>query len=377
MYLLHLWGGLLSSLVVFILCITGCLYAFKTQIADLYNRDKVFVTVSGSPISLEELESSMQSKGYHFTTVYLPKEKNRAWSLSYREESGVVKASNYDPYKRAFLGNSDQGLEKFFAVVLDMHRTLLLGDVGRQILGVGSLLFLSLMVTGFFIWLPKKLKYLKQSLTVKWKGKFQRVNYDFHKVIGFYSMIFLAFITITGLYVTYPWVKNALLMSLGAESITAVGTSESNAASDAFDSLMSDMLKRQDEKQDLATEKSASLADIVTSVKSLGDFPSAISIEFPGKENPRFMVKRTHSEHPLSFTVDDELSFDRTGQLQHQTLFKDLSVDKQFAALAKPLHTGEIMGLGSIIFYFFISLIGAMLPISGILIWWNRARKLK
>ena len=31
---LHLWLGLLSGIVVFIVCITGCLYAFKDEITD-------------------------------------------------------------------------------------------------------------------------------------------------------------------------------------------------------------------------------------------------------------------------------------------------------------------------------------------------------
>ena len=39
----HFWLGLLSSIVVFVVCFTGCLYAFKNQITEIYNRDKVFV----------------------------------------------------------------------------------------------------------------------------------------------------------------------------------------------------------------------------------------------------------------------------------------------------------------------------------------------
>lgn len=31
---LHLWLGLLSGIVVFIVCITGCMYAFKDEITD-------------------------------------------------------------------------------------------------------------------------------------------------------------------------------------------------------------------------------------------------------------------------------------------------------------------------------------------------------
>ena len=40
--LIHLWLGLLSSIVICIICLTGCLYAFKNQITDLYNYDIVW-----------------------------------------------------------------------------------------------------------------------------------------------------------------------------------------------------------------------------------------------------------------------------------------------------------------------------------------------
>lgn len=377
MYLLHLWTGLLSSIVVLVLCLSGCLYAFKNQITDVYNYDKVFVEKKGASVSLKDLENQLASKGLKLTTVHLPKEENRAWSLSYQNEQGAISASNYDPYQQKFLGSSDAGLEKFFQVVLDLHRTLLLGNVGRQILGVGCLIFLSLMVTGFVLWLPKRLKYLKQGLGIKWKAKFQRINYDFHKVIGFYTLIPLAFITLTGLYVTYPWVKNALLMSMGAESIESVGTATSNESGQAFAVLMADMLKRQGEKSSLKEEKQAELYSIVSKTEDLFLSKATLTIEFPNQENPRFMVRRSHNDHPLYFTIVDELSFDRKGTLQNQNLFSALPLDLQFAALVKPLHTGEIMGLPSVILYFIITLMGALMPISGIFIWWNRARKLK
>src|SRR5690606_4821591 len=40
----HLWLGLLSSVIVMVVCISGCLYAFKNQIEDFYNRRVLFVS---------------------------------------------------------------------------------------------------------------------------------------------------------------------------------------------------------------------------------------------------------------------------------------------------------------------------------------------
>ena len=124
-----------------------------------------------------------------------------------------------------------------------------MGNVGRQILGAGVLIFVFLLFSGFVLWLPKRIRNLKQSLTVKWNARFQRLNYDLHNTLGFYTFLLLFFIAITGLYVTYPWVKNILIVSLGGESISSINA-ENKGADDAFAGLLSDMIQKQNEKKE-------------------------------------------------------------------------------------------------------------------------------
>src|SRR5690606_15403600 len=81
-------------------------------------------------------------------------------------------------------------------------------------------------------------KQIKQAFTIKWKSKFYRVNYDLHNTIGFYSLIFLLFISITGIYITYPWIKNAVLISLGGQSISQQTQLPEDGVTDSFAALM-------------------------------------------------------------------------------------------------------------------------------------------
>lgn len=376
-YLVHLWFGLLSSVVVFVLCISGCLYAFKTQIIEAYNYDKVFITPSGTAQTPGELQQTLFSEGKELISLTIPESSSRSWNISYKDQSGAVSGSYYNPYSKKELGNGDQSLNRFFEIVLDLHRNLLLGNVGRQIGGISVLMFLVLMISGFFLWLPKKLKYLKQGLTVKLNARFQRINHDLHNVLGFYAMIFLMFIAITGIYVTYPWVKNALIVSLGGEPISQINTVSETEENDAFADLMADMMNRESEKTDLKNEQIASVQKIVDETNLHFPNHGTVSVEFPNDENPRFMVKKINSDNLLRALLPDELTFSKTGELKTKEIFLEKPLNKQFSSLAKPLHTGEIMGLPSIIFYFIISLIGAMLPITGIIIWLHRLKKLK
>jgi uncharacterized iron-regulated membrane protein len=237
-------------------------------------------------------------------------------------------------------------------------------------------MFCILLISGLILWLPKKLKFLKQGLTVMFKAKFQRVNYDLHNTLGFYTFLMLFFIAITGLYVTYPWVKNTLIISLGGSSIDQI-SKEKDSGDDPFGGLLEDMLQKQDEKKNLKDVTSASVDQIVKLADQHLPYTAVTSIELPNKENPRYVVIKTNRQNLLGMMFPDEVTFDKTGVFKTKELFSDKPLNKQFTALAKPLHTGEIMGLPSVILYFVVSLIGCSLPVTGFVIWWHRFRKMK
>lgn len=372
----HFWLGLLSSIVVFVVCFTGCLYAFKNQITEIYNRDKVFVekVSNAKKFSADDVQNQFLKNHKKITALTVSNDEGRSVSVSY-EENGVAQTTFFNQYTGEELGAVDTSLNVFFETVLDLHKNLLMGNVGRQILGAGVLIFVFLLFSGFVLWLPKRIRNLKQSLTVKWNARFQRLNYDLHNTLGFYTFLLLFFIAITGLYVTYPWVKNILIVSLGGESISSINA-ENKGADDAFAGLLSDMIQKQNEKKEEQKVK-ISLDEILKKADDVLPYQAVTTIELPNKENPRFVVSKINNTHFLGMMLPDEVTFDKNGELKTKDLFLDKPLNEQFTALVKPLHTGEIMGLPSIILYFIVCLIGCSLPVTGIVIWWHRLQKQK
>ncbi|WP_426480963.1 PepSY-associated TM helix domain-containing protein [Chryseobacterium sp. R2ACT005] len=376
MWIIHLWLGLLSSSIVFIMCLTGCLYAFKNQITDFSNRDKVYISPgSEKAMNLDLIQVELLKHSKELTSLMIPDDKGKSYVVGYRENN-LDKSTYYNQYTGEVLGQPNVDSGRFFEVVLDLHRNLMMGNVGRQIVGASVLMFCILLISGFILWLPKKLKFLKQGLTVMFKAKFQRVNYDLHNTLGFYTFLMLFFIAVTGLYVTYPWVKNTLIISLGGSSIDNI-SKEKDSGDDAFGGLLEDMLQKQDEKKKLKDATSASVDKILKLADRHLPYNAVTSIELPNKENPRYVVIKTNRENFLGMMFPDEVTFDKTGVFKTKELFSDKPLNKQFTSLAKPLHTGEIMGLPSIILYFIVSLIGCSLPVTGFMIWWHRFRKMK
>ncbi|MCJ0742190.1 PepSY-associated TM helix domain-containing protein [Pedobacter montanisoli] len=377
MGILHLWLGLLSGIVVMLVCFTGCIYAFKNQFFDLYNRDKVFVHAeTGTPkISLDQINNRLKTEEKVLRSVIIPESRKRSYIVAYSNVNNKqqVRTIYIHPYNGKELGTASHSFNTFFETVLELHRNLLLGDAGRQIVGAAVLMFVFLLFSGLVLWWPKKWKQLKQALTVKWKARFYRVNYDLHNTLGFYSTIFLLFIALTGLYVTYPWVKNSLIVSLGGQSIGNANGAASKADETAFNDILKDMLDRQNEIHTLKDVRPVSLDQIINLTQEKLPHEGTLSLQLPDDKNPRYVVQKNNSQNWLGALLPDEISFDKEGNFKTLHLFTQKPLNKQFTELAKPLHTGEIFGLKGIIFYFIVCLIGCSLPLTGFIIWYKKA----
>jgi uncharacterized iron-regulated membrane protein len=365
----HLWLGLLTSVILIITCISGCLYAFKNQIEDFSNRHTIYTVSTGtSQFPIDSLVAKFESRYGKMTRIVLPESgSDRAVQLSAGERGASITAC-YNANTGDFIGLKGNSTDGFFSFVLDLHRNLLLGEAGKMIVGVAVLGFLVLLLSGLVLWFPKKLKQIKKGLTVKLKAKFYRLNYDLHNVLGFYSTVLLLFIALTGLYVSFSWVKNAMIVGLGGESIviTADNSELKAKLADSFNSLLNAVATSK------PTEEAVSLETILEKTNQLYPEKGTTVISVANDELKIVSVLKYDRNNWLNFYVPNKAEFNQQGNLMKELRYANLPLHKQFMAVAKPLHTGEIMGLGSIIVYFIVSLIGASLPVTGFIIWWKK-----
>lgn len=375
MSVLHLWLGLLSSIIIFIVCLSGSIYAFKTQIENLIDSDIVYIQSEekNTKISVDTILNNFENQFGGATSITLFKETNKTVLVSsFRKENTGISAY-YNPYSGELLGTKNKKSIAFFDFILEVHRFLLAGDVGKFINGVAVLIFIFLLFSGFVIWLPKKINQLKKSLKIKFDAKFYRVNYDLHRVLGFYAILLLFFMSVTGLYVSFHWVKNAVIIGLGGDSIVI---SDSNIAlkeslSNSFDVLFDDLSAKENT---VITQKS-SLQSQIIKTDSILKYDGTKIIQLPTENSKNINITKMNNDNLWHFYVPDKIDFSIDGKVKKQDLFINLPLHEQFKLIAKPLHTGEIMGLPSIAIYFFISLIGCSLPITGFIIWWKKIRK--
>ena len=142
---LHLWLGLLSGIVVFIVCITGCLYAFKDEINDATQPWR-FVSPKPSPLLMPEeiLKVANNHTGKNTPTAITYGETTDAVFVDYMD----FKTTSYTVFINPYTGKvihsvcKEPGETDFFSFILKGHRTLWIpGKAGKLMIGYSVVIF--------------------------------------------------------------------------------------------------------------------------------------------------------------------------------------------------------------------------------------------
>ncbi|RZK46092.1 MAG: PepSY domain-containing protein, partial [Hymenobacter sp.] len=268
---LHLWLGVGAGLVLFVVCLSGTLYTFRTEVVEAVEADayRVAPPAGSQPLPASALVASLARAHpeSQVTALMVPQAPDRAWTLTLTTRAAIRRqlaeeakeraaaargegpgpkgerggrggkgkrgghGRNHDsqtllvnPYTGAVQGNVDTALSKFFFGVMGLHRWLLIeGGVGQVITGISTLIFLVLELTGLVLWAPAKLrqwrnwKLWKPGFKVKWDANWKRVNHDLHNTLGFYSFALLTVMALTGLCWSFAWYRDGASALLGAK----------------------------------------------------------------------------------------------------------------------------------------------------------------
>jgi len=374
---IHLWLGLVSGLVVFILGISGSILVFELEIKSLLNinREKKEVPVQDLPPAQpsEVYKNAIavlpeNKKSLYYTTGAEPNHALVTWSYiipDTTKKEGHYVAISQDPYTGQVL-NVENWNNDFFGFMTKLHYSLLLpGDIGGKITSYATLIFVVLMISGLILWYPRNKNAVKQRFKIKFNASPKRLNYDLHNVLGFYISWIAIFIAITGMLFGMEWFKNGVFfLADGGKSKVETEKIESSIPSN-LDAITIDQQLR-----------------IVDSIVNL---TLAQNQEHYRNHSVGFAVNAIAPINLGIFTTKganyyrhNEFSFDQySGKLLHAEKWEDQTPSERIQHLNYSIHIGAIGGLATKFLAFFASLFAASLPITGFLIWWGRRKKIK
>ena len=419
----HKWAGIVSSLVLFVVCLSGTIYVFQDDVIKYLNKDKFSVEniSGGEAISIEEaIEISSKATGVAPRSISIPASDRSAWSANVVKDDGNRRGTNYllNQYEGTVMEQSGLKGQEFFMTVFRLHRWLLLDtSIGRPIVGWATIIMIVILISGLVIWLPRKIKNIYRGLKIKWSGGSFRLAYDLHNVLGFYVAPLVLIMALSGLFWSFDWSRNAIYKTLGLEAASQPGGGgaqqgrthqgsglQSRRHDGSGQGLMSQdgagrglgqgQRKGQGQGQrngsgalnirqrDAFHEENAEgrgeaalvkdylaySALLAIADKEL-DYKGNVILSVPDSSSSTVTITKTKSGF-FAGTAKDQIEISRvSGDIVSVNRFSDLPFNQQIASSIKAIHTGEIFGSFSKILYFLACLIATSLPVTGLIMW--------
>lgn len=361
---LHLWLGLLIGLLVFIIAITGSLYAFKDEIQNATQPYR-FVKEQGAkmlpPSTLIAL-AKKELPGKHVHAVLYTGTGHSAKVIFYR---GGKNEYYYFVYINQYTGEVlkvSNEFSGFFHFVLEGHFYLWLPhEVGKVIVSTATLLFFFMLVTGIVLWWPRNKNGRKQRFRIRLKNvRWRRKNYDLHSVLGFYVSWMGIIFAITGLVWGFEWFARGYYATISGGSAQVEYT---EPVSDTTHSQAKNPL------------------DKVWYFMKTEYAPSA-AIEIHVPENSRACIAANANPDPTTYWKTDYRYFDQYSlkevDVKHMWgRYANLSNSDKLMRMNYDIHVGAVWGLWGKVLACLASLVIASLPVTGFMIYLGRRRKMR
>ena len=221
---IHLWLSVPFGLIITLICFSGAMLVFEDEVYELTHSERYFVkNVGSSAIPIDELLEKVATilpDSVSITGVSVSSDPERTYQVNL---SKPRRTSIYvDPYTGDITGKSERS--GFFMCMFRLHRWLLdsmepAGGVfvGKMVVGVSTLLFVMVLISGLVVWWPRTRKALKNSLKISPKKGWRRLWYDLHVAGGIYAFVFLLVMALTGLTWSFPWYRTAFYKVFGVE----------------------------------------------------------------------------------------------------------------------------------------------------------------
>lgn len=392
---LHLWISIPFGLLISIICLTGASLVFEQEVTRALNPKLYRIEADGRPsLPPSQLVSRIREQlpdTLHLTTLRLSGDPGESCMASF-QESGRQTLS-VDPRTGEVLGWTKT--PGFFRTMRQLHRWLMdapaskgSSSVGKQIVGISTLLMVIVLVSGLAIWIPRNRKALKYRLKVSCTNGWRRFWHDFHVSLGFYATLLLLVMALTGLTWSFGWYRKAAYGLFGGAARQEVPVAAANGSSKGSGEAAAARSGQPSGNPEHATSNASTKG--ASEGESGGDrgeafdfrvwdtllrelqrqYPSYKTITL-GSANAQ-IAANTHVRHIDTATFDHS-----TGRIREITLYRDTPRSQTLRNWFYAFHTGIWGGLTTRILYFLAALIGGTLPLTGYYLWWKRTRSRK
>lgn len=211
---LHLWLSLPLGIIITVICLSGATLVFKNEIRNALGMPKVVAPhgksgkggKDGKTASLQQEKATVSHQCSPNGCSQCPSKEVCHPSASAKDDASV-KSNEAVKEKTSVVGKSSSKdtpygtttKRDFFSYVTKFHTGLLMGSVGKLIVTYTTLFFVFILLSGIFIFLPGNGKQLRQRFKVEWGKGAKRRLFDLHVSLGWWTLLWLMLLAVTGL----------------------------------------------------------------------------------------------------------------------------------------------------------------------------------
>lgn len=366
----HLVAGVIAGIFIFIMSATGVLLMYEHAIINkVSNGVSLDVAEGAKPLPVDVLAAQALERSEGARMVMLSFD-NRADAPLTVYQIGMGQFS-VDPYTGAEVANPAASVEAFLHEIVDLHRWLGAEGEGRKvaraITGASNLIFLFIIVSGLYLWLPKVRKWVffRMNLVFLRKPPTSKArDYNWHHVLGIWSLIPLFFLVLSGVVMSYPWANALLYQAFGEAAPRSQGPAFLSGGS--MDGKGADIAT-------VPREEWASLQDAFDAAKASDPGWTSINVVLPAKAEEtsvRLMVNNGAGYLPEQrTTLTYVLPESRIAKVE---TYDDMSAGRKARMFMRFIHTGEQLGFIGSTIAGLASLAACVLVYTGLALAWRR-----
>ena len=370
----HLIAGVTAGVVIFVMSVTGVLLTYERQL--IAWSDSQYRSVPPARATRLPVETLIQSvKAEH------PDLSPTAVTFGSAPDAPVTmtvpqRTLYFDAYSARLLGEGSQGMRRFMSGTRAWHRWLSVEGEGRPvaraITGWSNVIFLFIVVTGFYLWFPRKWTWAQVRSVVLFNGKARGKARDFnwHNVIGVWSSVPLFIVVLTCMPISFPWANAMVYRVVGEEPPAARGREGAAARGPEGGSGREGRGAREGARDGGLDGLNA----LVSRAEQQVDGWRTINVRVPESNRAPvvFAIDKGDGGQPQ---LRSTLTLDRaTGDVVTYEAFENQSLGRRLRSISRFAHTGEVLGIPGQTIAGLATAGGAVLVWTGLALAWRRWR---
>lgn len=371
---IHLWLSVPFGLIITVICLSGAALVFEDEIMEGYRHDLYYVEKVGeAPLPVGQLVEKVARTlpdGVTVTGVSISSDAERAYQVNLSKPRRTSVSVNQ--YTGEVKGRNERA--PFFLAMFKLHRWLLDsmkpdGGIfwGKMIVGVSTLMFVFVLISGIVIWWPRTKKVLRNSLKIAANKGWRRFWYDLHVAGGMYALVFLLLMALTGLTWSFSWYRTGFYKMFGVEMRQGAAHGTTQTAHDGKTERKPAEGHRKGKRTSLYThwqQVYEVLAERNAGYRQITVSNGSANVSFERFGNQRATDRYTFNP--------------QTGEITEAALYKDADASGKIRGWIYSVHVGSWGGLFTRILTFIAALLGGALPLTGYYLWIRRiSRKFK